>query len=107
MNHQHSKTIATGWINAGTRAGHLQRLSQSELQLACVARVLIVQLRVAGLAGGPLADVVHTLREWNFNLFALKAFQIARLRSLLIPALLIGSSIQKLRVFNGGLPVVH
>ena len=29
VNHQHSKTIATGWINAGTRAGYLQRLSQS------------------------------------------------------------------------------
>jgi hypothetical protein len=28
VNHQHSKTIATGWINAGSRAAYLQRLAR-------------------------------------------------------------------------------
>jgi len=28
VNHNHSKTIATGWINAGSREGYLQRLAR-------------------------------------------------------------------------------
>jgi hypothetical protein len=28
VNHSHSKTIATGWINAGSREGYLQRLAR-------------------------------------------------------------------------------
>jgi len=28
VNHSHSKTIATGWINAGSRDGYLQRLAR-------------------------------------------------------------------------------
>ena len=28
VNHSHSKTIATGWINAGSREGYLRRLAQ-------------------------------------------------------------------------------
>jgi hypothetical protein len=27
VNHRHSKTIATGWINAGSREAYLQRLA--------------------------------------------------------------------------------
>ena len=29
VNHTHTKTIATGWINAGSRDGYLQRLANS------------------------------------------------------------------------------
>ncbi|MEB3165964.1 MAG: 2OG-Fe(II) oxygenase, partial [Cyanobacteriota bacterium] len=28
VSHSHTKTIATGWINAGSRAGYLQRLAR-------------------------------------------------------------------------------
>jgi hypothetical protein len=28
VNHSHSKTIATGWINAGSREGYLRRLAR-------------------------------------------------------------------------------
>jgi hypothetical protein len=29
VNHTHTKTIATGWINAGSRDGYLQRLANA------------------------------------------------------------------------------
>jgi hypothetical protein len=29
VNHTRSKTIATGWINAGSREGYLRRLAQA------------------------------------------------------------------------------
>jgi hypothetical protein len=29
VNYTHSKTIATGWINAGSREGYLRRLAQA------------------------------------------------------------------------------